>query len=225
MHKSIGDLLYGVGEKILDYLPNLLGGLVLVAVGWLLGWVAKRIVVQLCVVFRPDRTVRRFAWGRGFDKADVRYALYDMIGNGAFVVVFLVLLNAAFAAMRLGVLSELLQRGVLFIPRFLIALLIIGFGTLIAGWTSLAIHRGLANEHIPRAMLIARLAKAVLVLFFAAMALTELDLARQIVLVGFTTVIVTICLLVVLALVLDGRDFMKRFREMWDEEETHPEPR
>jgi len=218
MDKSIGNLLYGVGERIIDYLPSLLGGVVLLAVGWLLGWVVKRVVFHICVAFRLDRVLRAFRWGEGFSKADARYALFESIGNVAFFVVFLFLLNAALSTMQLTILSDLLRSGVLFIPKFVIALVIIGLGAAVSNRVALGIYRGLASEGVPKAKLIARLSKAVLVLFFAAMAMTELDIARQIVLIGFTTILVTICVWAVLLTGLTGRGLARRFLEGEDED-------
>jgi hypothetical protein len=213
MNNSVPNLLYGVGERIINYLPNLLGGIVLLALGWILGWVAKRVVFQICLVLRLDRMLRRVQWGRGFSKADARYALYDTIGNLAFFVVFLSIVSAALSTMKLTILSDLLHHGVLFIPRFLIALLIIGVGVVVAHRVAESIHRGLSAEDVPRARLIARLAKGVMILFVAAMALTELDIARQIVLIGFATVMITICVVVVLLAGLGGHGWMARLLE------------
>lgn len=218
MNESIGDLLYRVGETIVGYLPSLVGGLVLIALGWLLGWVAKRVVFQVCLVLRLDRLLRQFRWGQGFSRADARHALYDSVGNLAFLMVFVVLLNAALSAMKLTVLSDLLQRGILFIPQLLIALLILGAGTIVAGRAAAGTYRALVSENVPRARLIARMAKAVLLLFFSAMALTELGFARQIVLIGFATILITICVLIVLLAGLGGRGFLTRVLDGADQD-------
>ena len=60
------------GERIVDDLPDLLAGIVLVAVG---------------------------------------YALFDSIGSTAFLVVFLMFLDAALDSMRLTALSSLIENG------------------------------------------------------------------------------------------------------------------
>ena len=63
-------------------------------IGWVVGWIVKRIVIQVCVIFRLGRLLRSFRWGAGFSKADVRYAFYNAIGNVAFLIVFLIFLVA-----------------------------------------------------------------------------------------------------------------------------------
>ena len=213
LEKALG----GVTETFIAYLPNLVAGIVLVAIGWFLGWLVKRIVVQVLLVLRFDRLLRRFKWGSGLSKADVRYAVAEFIGNGAFLIVFLILLNAALEALQLMVLSEVLTRGVLFAPKLLIAGVIFALGWLVAGWIAGLIQRALTKEDVPRASLIARFSKAVIMLFFSAMALTELDIAREIVVIGFSVTIVTLGVLVIVMTSIGGRRFVSRILETLEE--------
>ncbi|MFN8178398.1 MAG: hypothetical protein U0167_10725 [bacterium] len=218
MNRSFGDLMYGVGEKTIAYLPSLIGGLVLIAIGAILGWIVKRVVAQSCRILHVDRVLRSFRWGAGFAKADVRLAFYDAIGSFAAFVIFLVFLNAGLAAMQLTILSDLLEQGVWFIPKLVIALVIFALGLTIAGVASSAMLRALRREEVPRASLVSRFAKLVLVIFFSAMALTELGIAREIVIIGFTATIVTTCLITILLLALAGRGVAAKILDRMDEE-------
>ncbi len=75
-------------EKIVEYLPNLIAGLILIALGWFLGWLVKRMVFQICLLLKLDRVFQRFQWGSALSKTDVRYALYNSIGNVVFLPYF-----------------------------------------------------------------------------------------------------------------------------------------
>lgn len=220
MDRSLEGLLYRVGESAVGYLPNLLAGLILIALGLLLAWLAKRVTVQVCVVLHLDRILRRFRWGEGFSKADARYALFNWVGGTAAFVVCLVFFDAAFATMHLTVLSSLLERAVWFIPALAVALLIFGLGSIVAGRVAAAIQTALRREAFPRATLIARFSKLVLMLFFSAMALAQLDIARPIVIIGFTTIIVTLCLLAVIAATRSGRALAEQLQGGPDDEES-----
>jgi Mechanosensitive ion channel, conserved TM helix len=217
MTSPLEDVLNRVGEKIIAYMPNLVAGVVLIIIGWIVGWMVKRIVIQLLAVLRFDRLLRRFRWGTDLAKADVRYALFDFIGNAAFLVIFLILLNASFDALQLTVLSNLLEKGVLFIPKLAIALVVAGLGWILASWIAGIIQKALVKEDIPRATLIARFAKAVLMLFFSAMALTELDIAKEIVVIGFGVTIVTLGVLTIVLTSLGGKKFVSKLLESLEE--------
>ncbi len=205
MDSPLKNFLYSISDKFLGYLPSLVAGVVLLGVGLLLGWIAKRIVFQLSLIFRLDKLFRRTRWGEALTKADIRYAFYESLGRGAFWIILLVFLDAAFNALQLQALSQLIERGVFIVPRLFVALLIVGLGWMVAGWAGVAVQRALTKEDVPRATLIARFTKFIILLFVSAMALTELDLAREIVIIGFTVVIITLGVLSVVIVVLGGK--------------------
>jgi hypothetical protein len=213
MDSPFEQALKGATETFIGYLPSLLAGTALLLIGWFLGWVAKRVVVQVLTVLKPERLLRRFRWGAGFARADVRYAFYEYAGNFGFLVVFLVLLNAALEALHLSLISELLKQGVLLVPRLLVAGVIFGLGWVISGGISSGVRRALTREEVPRATLFARFARGVTILFFASMALVEIDIAREIVIVGFSVTIVTLGALLVVMTAMGGKKFVSQLFE------------
>ena len=217
MGNPLQNALASVSERFVGYLPNLIAGIVLVGIGWIVGWMLKRILVRLLSVLRIDRLIRRFRWGAGLERADVRYALFEFIGNAFFLVVFLIFLNAALEALQLTALSSILHQGVLFIPRLTIALVIFGLGWIAAGWVATSIQKALTREEVPRPTLIARFAKVFVLLFVSAMALTELDVAREIVIVGFSVTIITLGALSVVITSIGGKRFVGRILESMEE--------
>jgi hypothetical protein len=204
-------------QNITDYFPNLIAGLLLIVIGVVAGWVIKRIVYQLCVILRIERLLGSFRWGGEFSKADIRHALFRAIGNVVFFIVFLIFLNAALDAMKLAVLSNMIERGVNIIPRLIIALFICCVGWIIARGVKLSVRRALYREGIPRASLAARISNAVILLFFFAMALVELDIARVVVIIGFSVIIITLALLTVIIVAVGGKDLLRKTVASLDE--------
>ena len=205
-------------DKFIGYLPDLLAGIVLLFIGWFLGWFAKRVIIQLAVILRLERFLIRFRWGRDFSKGDVRFGFYNFLGNIAFFIIFIIFVNNALSAWKLTVLSDLMERGILFLPRIIIALILFGIGWLISIWASQAILRALRREDIPRSTLIANFIKGVLLLFFSAMALLELNIAREIVIIGFATVFITLGIISVVLSVGGERNIFKKTPETIEEE-------
>ncbi len=211
MDNSIEGPFFDFGKEIISYLPNLLGGVLLLAIGWFAGWLAKRIIVQLLVAFRLERLFTRVRWRQTLSKADIRYALFGFIGNIVFFVVFLIFLYTALDAMKLSVLSSLIQNGVLFIPKLIVALLIFGIGWIIAGRVSSSVYIALAKENVPAYSLVSRFLRFAILLFFAAMALAEIEIAVEIVIIGFSTIFITLAVLAVVFAVTGGKSYIKNF--------------
>jgi hypothetical protein len=210
MDESLRGIFSSFSQNLSIYLPKLFAGIALILVGWILGWFAKRVVVQLCVILRLERYVRRFRWGADFAKADIRLGVYNAVGNVVFLLVFLVLLSAAVDAMQMTALSSVIQKSVLFIPKLLLLFLIFGVGWMISAWVATPIHRTLTKEGLPRATLIARLSKFVLRLFFAAMAIAQLDVAREIVTIGFTVIFCVLGVLTIMIAAMVGKEFVRQ---------------
>jgi len=205
-------------DKFINYLPDLLAGIVLLFIGWFLGWFAKRVIIQLAVILRLERFLIRFRWGRDFSKGDVRFGFYNFLGNITFFIIFIIFVNNALSAWKLTVLSDLMERGILFLPRIIIALILFGFGWLISTWASQSILKALRREDIPRSTLIANFIKGVLLLFFSAMALLELNIAREIVIIGFATVFITLGIISVILTVSGEKSIFKKTYETPEEE-------
>ncbi len=218
MNEKVQNLFTGLADQFTAYLPNLLAGFVLVLVGWALGWFVKRVIVQFSVILRLERFLIRSRWSQDFSRGDVRYGFYNFLGNIGFLIVFLILLSAALSAWKLNILSDLLGKGIVFLPRIIIALLIFGIGWLIAASVERASLKALRRENIPRSSLISRFINAVMLVFFSAMALVELNIARQIVIIGFSTIIITLGALTVVLTLVSGKEFVKKIQNSLEEE-------
>jgi hypothetical protein len=203
----------GLSDSLLAYLPNFIGGLALILIGWLAGWIVKRILVQFSVILRVDRFMKRTRFEAEVSKADVRYGLYELIGNIGFVVVFLIFLDNALLTWKMNILSDLLSKGILFLPKVIIAVVIFGVGWLLASWAQISVLKSLHREEVPRASLISRFIKSILLVFFSAISLVELDVAREIIIIGFATIFITLGAISIVITVIGGRKFLEKLED------------
>jgi Mechanosensitive ion channel, conserved TM helix len=213
MNENLQNQFLGIGKEIIGYLPNLFAGILLIVIGWFLGWFLKRIIIRVAVLLRLERFLTRMRWGEDFSKADVRYGFYNSLGNIAFFVIFMIFLDNALRTWKLTVLSDLLEKIIYFFPRIILAMAIFGIGWLIASWAAKSALKALHREDIPRASLIARLIKSALIILFSTMALVELDIARQVVIIGFVTIFVTSGVLIIVLSFFGGKEFIRKIKE------------
>lgn len=210
METKVGDQFIGLADNIIAYLPSLLAGIILVLIGWIAGWIIKRILIQVSILIRIDRFLRRSRWEADFTKADVRYGIYNLIGNIGFTLIFLLFLDNALIAWNLNMLSDLLSKLILFLPKIIIAVSIFGLGWLMSFWSEKSVLKSLHREEIPRASLIARFIKVILIIFFSAIALVELDVAREIVIIGFSTIFITLGAIAIVITAIGGKGFVEK---------------
>jgi len=213
MEKTIQEQLFKLIDSLFAYLPNLLTGLILILLGWLSAWIIKRVIVQFLILSRIDHFLRKSPLGVDFSKADVRYGLSKFIGNIGFVIVFFIFIDSALVAWKLDILSNIISKGIQFLPKLILAVIIFGIGWLLSSWVQISVLKSLHRERISKASLISKFIKSILLLFFSAIAFVELDIAREIVIIGFTTVIVTLCAIAVTVTAIGGKDFLLKIEE------------
>ncbi len=220
METKAQDQILGLWDNIITYLPNLLAGIVLVLIGLIAGWMIKRVLVQVSILLRVDRLIRRSRWEADFSKADVRYGLYNLIGNIGYIIILALFIDNAFIAWKLTMLSDILSRGILYLPKIIIAVSIFGLGWLLSFWTQKSILKSLLKEEIPRASLISRFIKIILLIFFSAIALAELEVAREIVIIGFATIFVTLGAISIVITAVAGKNIIKKIDKSFREKQT-----
>jgi len=174
-----------LSSRFTEYLPTFTAGLVVVAVGLLVGWLAKRAVIALLQWLRLDRLGGPTSWRSALAKADVRAALYNLVGTITLVVVLLIFLDNALQIWGLLVLSGVVDRMIAFLPNLATAALIVGVGLLIASTVAERVEDAFAEAGIPSPHLLGGLAKAAVLAVVTALAVWELDFARQIVMAAF----------------------------------------
>jgi hypothetical protein len=217
MSNTLEGVVLDLTNQFVKFMPKLLAGIVLIGLGWLVGWFVKRFIIRISMILKLERLATRFSRDKISLNNDVRYGFYNFLGNIGFVVVFLVFLDFALNTWGLTALSSLLAGLILFFPRLITALVIFGAGWLISLWTARIILRALRRENIPHPAFIALYARALIILFFAAAALIEFNTAREIVLIAFATVFIALAVIAVVLASIEGRKTVKGTAESGDE--------
>ena len=207
---SLRDLL----ATVIDFLPALLSGLLVLLVGALVSWVAARIVIRLLIWLRLHRVVERLHWGTTFSRGDIRHALYTLIGALVGAFTFLVFLDRALVLWQLTVLSSLLERLVLFVPELLVATVILLIGAGVAAAAARSVRSALYEEELVRATLVARIVRAAILVLTVAITLVQLNVAPALIRSAFLIAFGAIAVTFVLAVGLGSR---KAVEAMWED--------
>jgi hypothetical protein len=103
-------------------------------------------------------------------------------------VVVLVFIDNALQIWGLTVLSRLLEGLLIYLPNLALVALIAGAGLVLANATASSVERALDEEEFPRSRLVAKVCKAALLSVVGALALWQLNFAREIVLSAFLVI-------------------------------------
>lgn len=201
---AIAGPLVQITEDITGYFPKVLGGAAIIAVGYLLGSIAQKIIYSLLNAIGFDSLPSKIGYEGEIKTQGVKSP--SSVVSYIVMVSIIVLASAqAFATMELGSISEMageFQEGFFGI---LGGVIILGIGIFVANWVA-----GLLDD---RSGSLAKVAKIAIIVFASAMAISQADIAPEISQTLFIAIIIAGAFAVgvggAIALGLGGRERAK----------------
>jgi hypothetical protein len=198
-----------------DFLPRLGLALVVLIAGWL---IAKMIR------FAIARGLRRVNFHVVTDRAGVDGFLraggidLDFTDVLALLVYWIVILTAlliGFNLLGLTYITELISRVLLFVPRVLVAALILAFGAYFARFVGNAVAAYCRNISLQDAELLGNLARYAILTFVVLIALDQMGIGGDIVRQTFLIILAGLVFALALAFGLGGREWAAELLERW----------
>lgn len=205
----------GFLNEVSAFLPRLALALLMLVAGW---FVAK------AVRFAVERGLRAINFnvltGRaGMDdflqQGGTRSDTTALFGFLAFCLVVLASLVVAFNTLGLTYATDLLGRLVLFVPKLMLALLILTLGAYFARFVDHAVASHCRQTHVPDADFLAKLAHYAVMTFVVLIALDLTNIGGDLVRETFLIILTGIVLAIALAFGLGGRHWAAGMLEHW----------
>jgi hypothetical protein len=197
------------------FLPRLAIALGVLLVGWLLAKALRLMVVKALRALNFHVLTERagidgFLQQGGTDKDTT--ALFGWI---AYALVILASLIIAFNSLGLTQVTDLLGRVLLFVPKLLVALLVLIFGSYFARFVGGAVRSYCKSAGVSDAELLGRLTRYGIMTFVVLLAVDHLDIGGQLIQQTFLILLAGVVFAVALALGLGARDRAARLIERW----------
>jgi flagellar biosynthesis protein FliQ len=198
-----------------DFLPRLALALIVLIAGWL---IAKAIRFAISRGLRKVNfhVVTERAGIDGFLKdGGIRMDATDILAMLVYWIVILAALVVGFNLLGLAYVTDLLSRVLLFVPKVLVALLILAFGAYFAKFVGNAICAYFRNVHMQDADLLGNLARYAILAFVVLIALDQVNIGGDIVRETFLILLAGVVFALALAFGLGGREWAAEFLERW----------
>jgi flagellar biosynthesis protein FliQ len=198
-----------------EFLPRILLAILVLVAGWM---VAKMVRFAIAKVLRAvyfnvlteragmDGFLRD--GGIGSDTAGLLAMLF-------YWLVILASLVIGFNLLGLSYITDLLGRVVLFLPKVMVALLILAFGSYFAKFIGNAVTAYCRNVHLQDSDILGRLAQYAIVAFVVLIALDQVNVGGDIVRQTFLIVLAGVVFALALAFGLGGKDWAAEMLERW----------
>lgn len=198
-----------------SYLPRLAVVALILVGGWVLAKATRFGVVRTLRALNFHVLSERAGVDGFLQQSGTQKDTTDIVGTLAYWFVILAALIVAFNGLGLTQVTELLTRVLLFLPKILLALLIVIFGAYFGRFVATSVITYCRAVGIGDAELLGRIAQMAIMVFVVLIAIDQLDIGGDLVQRTFLVLLTGIVLALALAFGLGGRDRAAAILERW----------
>jgi hypothetical protein len=202
-----------LAQQVLVVLPNVLAMSIIFAAGLLVAWTASQTLERLLRVVGLDRLSDRLGVTSALLRGGVKTDPSRLVGQAAYWIVMILATVAALGALNLQPINDVAKSFLAYVPHLVTAALILIAGWLLSNFVSQAVLIAAVNAGLPPARLVATCSRWGIQLLAVAMALEQLGIAQNIVVVGFGITLGGIVLAGAIAFGLGAKDLAKDYIE------------
>src|ERR671933_1645273 len=187
----------------LSYIPQLIGALVILIVGYIIAKILQAIVTRVLRGVGFEYLMERGGFKEFFDRASTRQTPSGVLGKVVFWFVFIIAITMAADALGLQQISGFLNQLIAFIPSIFVAILILFLAALLANFLA-SIVRGATGSGI-----LASVVQYGVIIYAVFAALTQLGIAVTLTAPTFLILLGAVALAAAIAFGIGGREVGK----------------
>jgi len=212
-------------QQIGAFAPRLLAALGVLLVGWLIAKAVRFGVVKALRAFNFHVLTQRAGIDNFLQQGGTQKDATDLFGMILYWLVILAALIVASNGLGLANVTELLTRVALFLPKLLVALLLLIIGSYFGRFVGQAIATYLRNDGISDAELLGHAVQYTIVAFVILLAFDHLDIGGGLIQNTFLILLTGVVLALALSFGLGGRDRAADLLERWFPRNKPPDQR
>jgi hypothetical protein len=205
-----------------EIFPKILLAIVILILGWLVAKVVRFIVVKALRAINFNVLTEKAGLDGFLRQGGGETDTTGILGLLVYWLIILTALLVASNSVGLAAVTELIGRIVLFVPRVIVAVVILAFGTYFARFIGVTVTAYCKNLDMPDAALLGRLAMYAIIVFVAMIAIDHLGLG-DIIRETFLIILTAVALALALAFGLGGQKRAADFLERWSRRDRDSE--
>ena len=202
-----------LGARVLTFLPNVLAMLIILSLGWALAWGIGLVSERLFRIIGLDRLSNRLGATTALLRGGIKTDPSSLIGRAMYWLVLAFAVISGLTVLNVDPINQFAHSLLAYIPYLLTAAMILIAGYLLSNFMGQAVLITAVNAGLPPARTVAALSRWGIQLVAAAMALEQLGIAQNIVVVGFGITLGGVVLAGAIAFGLGAKELAKAFLE------------
>jgi hypothetical protein len=202
-----------VMQRLSHVAPSILAMLTVIVLGWVVAAVAGRLAVRFSRLVDLDTRCARWGITASLARSGIAQFPSLLVGRLMFWTILFVALLMSIEVLEMPATAGLVAGVVRFLPNLVIAALVWMVGWLLANFMAQAVLIAAVNAQVALAPLIAGAVRWLVLIFAGAAALTQLGIAREMVLLTFGIAFAGTVLALALAFGLGAKDLAREILE------------
>jgi hypothetical protein len=209
--------LMGLWERFIDFLPALLGAIIVFVLGWIVASVLGSLIAKAIKTIKVDEALEKVGFNKRLKEVGISETTSELIGGIVKWFLVLVFLMAATNILGLSQVSDFLNNIILYIPNVVVAVVVLAVAFLVGGFVYNVVKGSTKAAGVMSATLLATISRWAIILFGIFAALIQLGIATSLISTIFIGIVAAISLAAGLAFGLGGKDeaasILRKLRE------------
>src|SRR5688572_16418794 len=201
--------------RVGEMLPRIALALLILFAGWIVAKMVRFAIVKGLRAVNFNVLTERAGMDSFLRDGGIRADTTQILGLLFYWLVVLASLVIGFNLLGLEYITDLLGRVLWFLPKVMVALLILAFGAYFARFIGNAVVAYCRNVHLQDADVLGRIAQYAILAFVVLIALDQVNVGGEIVRQTFLIVLAGIVFALALAFGLGGREWAAEMLERW----------
>ncbi|HZV98425.1 MAG TPA: hypothetical protein VFF74_05505 [Methylophilaceae bacterium] len=193
--------------QIATFFPKLLAVIVILVIGWICAKIACLGIKRILVFTHFDKIAERSGLEAFLRYGDVNFTLSGVISQVVYWLVILLFVITGANTLGLNEVAEMLNNLANYLPKIIVAILVLIFGTLLARFVNRLIFAWLHGIKFDGALALSTSAEYGIQIFALFVALEQLDIGTQLLTALFVIVFGAIFLALAIAFGLGGKEW------------------
>ncbi|VXB67814.1 mechanosensitive ion channel family protein [Nocardioides sp. AX2bis] len=208
---DIGNSFENATDGVFAFIPNLLGSLLLLLIGYVIATVVAKVIKTLLDKLHLDHRLQESDAHSYVERVVPGASASNGISRVVFWLIFVFFISAAIGALGIPAVSTFMNQVLAYLPNVIVAILIFVIAALISGAAAAGAAKLLGDT--PTGKIAATVIPALVMVIALFMILNQLQIAPEIVTIAFAATMGALALGTALAFGLGGKDVAGRILE------------
>ena len=200
-------------DIIQKFLPNILTSMLILVFGFLIAWIVRIILGKIAKLLKVEKFLKNTGIARILKNSGITRSPIKVLRRLLYWTIVFVFATMALIILKVPAMENLLERFFLYLPNVFIAGLLLVIGYLAANFVGRVILITQVNAGVKYAGILSKTVKFIIFIFAFAMAVEQLGIGRETILIAFSITFGGIVLALALAIGFGGKDIAREFLE------------